>query len=92
VSGGLGEAQFPTLARYGIGEVDLQEPCINIQVGAWILRQEVDRYGYSWEALGAYYAGPYTPTTQHWKLAHYRAYATKVLLAWRALKGVAADR
>ena len=82
----INSSWFPTLSRYGIAETQLWEPCVNIQVGAWILRQEVDRYGYSWEAIGAYYAGAYTPGNYDWKIRHYREYAGKVLARWHALR------
>ena len=82
----INSSWFPTLRRYGIEEAQLWEPCINIQVGAWILRQEVDRYGYSWEAIGAYYAGAYSSKNYHWKIRHYRQYATKVLDRWQRLR------
>jgi soluble lytic murein transglycosylase-like protein len=45
-----------TLAHHGINEQDLLEPCISIQVGAWILAQNIARYGNNWEAVGAYNA------------------------------------
>ena len=32
------------------------DPCNNVKVGAWILRQCIDRYGYTWEAIGCYNA------------------------------------
>jgi soluble lytic murein transglycosylase-like protein len=47
---------LPTLARYGIDQADLHEPCTNIEVGAWILRGLVSRLGDSWDAVGAYNA------------------------------------
>lgn len=34
----------------------LRDPCYNVMTGAGILRQCVDRYGYSWEAVGCYNA------------------------------------
>ena len=73
---------FPALADYGISEEKLFDPCINIRVGTWILAQEVERYGYNWEAIGAYYAGPYSEKDRHWKLKHYREYARKVIDRW----------
>lgn len=82
----INSSWFPRLEQYGIEERDLWKPCVNIQVGAWILRQEVDRYGYSWEAIGAYYAGAYTPKNYHWKVKHYEVYAGKVLSRWRSIR------
>ena len=60
---------LPALARYGIGNRELLEPCTNIHVGAWILAQNFQRFGSSWNAVGAYNA--HTPALK-------RAYAWKV--------------
>jgi soluble lytic murein transglycosylase-like protein len=76
---------FDELAAAGISEAELYDPCVNIRAGAWILSREVKRYGYTWEAIGAYNAGPYDAKSRSWKLKHYRAYASKVLSAWRRL-------
>ncbi len=49
---------LPKLAKYGIGEDHLWEPCTNMQVvGAWILAGNIARYSYTWDAVGAYNAG-----------------------------------
>lgn len=45
---------FPLLSRYGIGEQQLHDPCTSIHVGAWILSQNMQRLGNSWDAVGAY--------------------------------------
>lgn len=48
---------LPTLARYGVTERDLLEPCMSIHIGAWILAGNIARLGYTWDAVGAYNAG-----------------------------------
>jgi len=35
----------------------LSDPCFNVMAGAWILRQCMDRYGYSWDAVACYHTG-----------------------------------
>ena len=47
---------LPKLAAHGITEAHLFDPCTNLHVGAWILAGNVQRLGYSWEAVGAYHA------------------------------------
>ena len=34
----------------------LGDPCTNIKTGAWILSHCIERYGYTWEAVGCYNA------------------------------------
>ncbi|WAC75791.1 lytic transglycosylase domain-containing protein [Roseateles sp. SL47] len=50
----INSSWLPTLGRYGIREKDLYEPCVSIEVGAWILAQNIRSHGYTWAAVGAY--------------------------------------
>lgn len=34
----------------------LFDPCFNVIVGAWILRDCIDRYGYNWKGIGCYHS------------------------------------
>ena len=48
---------LPRLKQYGITREMLFDPCVNINVGAWILAQAVRELGYNWNAIGAYHTG-----------------------------------
>jgi soluble lytic murein transglycosylase-like protein len=52
----INSSWFPKLRQYGISEQHLYQPCVSIEVGAWILAQNISRMGNSWEAVGAYNA------------------------------------
>lgn len=62
----INERWFPILAEYGITEKNLmEEPCLSVKVGAWILAQSFSMYGIPkptdplfWVAVGQYNAGP----------------------------------
>lgn len=69
---------YPQLKKAGIDPENLWEPCTNIHVGAWILSQEIRRYGNRWLAVGAYNAGAFTEETKNWKLRYYLNYTDKV--------------
>jgi soluble lytic murein transglycosylase-like protein len=48
---------LPQLARFGITGGDLlANECTCIYSGAWILAGEVNRHGYSWEAVARYHS------------------------------------
>lgn len=52
----INSAWLPVLKAYGIGLIELREPCINLNVGAWILANNFAIYGNNWRAVGAYNA------------------------------------
>ena len=47
---------LPKLKRVGISEAELLDGCKNIQIGAWILAQNIKQYGFTKKAIGAYNA------------------------------------
>jgi soluble lytic murein transglycosylase-like protein len=53
----INSAWLPTLrSRFGITLEHLYQPCINLDVGAWILYENFRDLGFSWRAIGAYNA------------------------------------
>ena len=34
----------------------LMEPCKNVYIAAWHLKQKMNRYGNTWQAVGAYHS------------------------------------
>lgn len=52
----INSSWLPVLAKYNIDAKTLWEPCINTNIGAWVLAQNIARYGLTWEAVGAYNA------------------------------------
>jgi soluble lytic murein transglycosylase-like protein len=66
----INSSWLPMLKRFGITEKDLYEPCISIEVGAWILAHNIRSHGYTWAAVGAYN----TPNPQRGLLYAKRVY------------------
>ena len=52
----INSVHFSELAREGIPHRALTDPCVNIFVAAWLLKQKMVRYGNTWRAIGAYHS------------------------------------
>src|ERR1700761_501204 len=52
----INSVHLPTLALYGISSNTLMEPCKNVYIAAWHLRQQMNKYGNTWQAVGAYHS------------------------------------
>jgi soluble lytic murein transglycosylase-like protein len=74
----INSVHLPVLAQYGISTSTLMEPCKNVYIAAWHLRQQMNKYGNTWAAVGAYhsetpslrdqYARQIVAILQKWKL------------------------
>lgn len=69
---------LPTLKKYEITRNDLAtDPCLNLRVGAWVLSNNVQKLGWSWDAIGAYNVGCKSLTKDECQ-SRRSAYALKV--------------
>lgn len=66
----INSSWLPKLQKMHITEKDLLDPCISVNVGAWILAENIVSYGRTWKAVGVYNS----PT-----LANQQKYIKKVL-------------
>lgn len=77
----INSSHLRELSQYGITrEMLLNNPCLNINVGAWVLSWNVHRHGYTKFALGAYNAGAKRNDMQEQRR---EAYANSVLGIYR---------
>ncbi|OWQ45592.1 hypothetical protein CDL60_19345 [Roseateles noduli] len=76
----INSSWLPVLARHGVQEADLQVPCANILVGAWILGSNFRSMGTTADALGAYNARDPAKRLAYARqvLRHYAALQTAV--------------
>ena len=53
----INTVHFNSLKRRGIDEQRLRkDSCANVFSGTWILKQKIERYGYTWDGIGSYYS------------------------------------
>jgi soluble lytic murein transglycosylase-like protein len=67
---GLMQINSSWVRLFGISSDDLlSDACYNTRIGAWILRQCMDRYGYNWNAVGCYNAASKAKRARYaWKV------------------------
>ncbi|KWN14711.1 BapC protein [Burkholderia territorii] len=73
----INSVHLPTLASYGIAKDALMEPCKNVYIAAWVLRQKMNKYGNTWAAVGAYHSE--TPALRD----RYASAIATILARWR---------
>jgi len=55
----INSTHLDELIEYDIDERKLyRDPCINTNIGAWILSKNIAKFGNTWKAVGAYNTGP----------------------------------
>jgi soluble lytic murein transglycosylase-like protein len=52
----INSIHFGDLARQGVPHRALTDPCVNVYVAAWLLKQKMVKYGNTWRAIGAYHS------------------------------------
>jgi soluble lytic murein transglycosylase-like protein len=50
----INSSWFNQLKKIGISQTMLADPCQNIMVGAWVLAQKINTYGFNWKAIQRY--------------------------------------
>lgn len=73
----INSVHLPELKRYGVDARMLQDGCASVFVGAWHLRRKMNRYGNTWEAIGAYHSE--TPALRD----RYAAAIASILRQWQ---------
>jgi soluble lytic murein transglycosylase-like protein len=76
----INSIHFPDLKRQGIPHRALTDPCVNVFVAAWLLKQKMVKYGNTWRAVGAYHSE--TPKQRD----AYALSIQKILVGWGELR------
>jgi len=51
----INSSWLPTLSKFGVTEEGLsRDACLNVEVGAWVLKGNIQSLGKTWKAVGAY--------------------------------------
>lgn len=80
----INSQHFSNLSRIGVTQDDLlNDACMNIYTGAYILAQAFHKWGVNWQSVGAYNAGFSKSEKQALRRYHY---AIRVESIYRAIK------
>ncbi len=52
----INSIHLPALSRYGLSARDLMKPCSSVYIAAWYLHSMMNKYGNTWQAVGAYHS------------------------------------
>jgi hypothetical protein len=75
----INSTHLPDLARYGVTAASLADGCVSAYVAAWHYRRQVDRFGNTWLAVGAYHSR--TAARSAW----YANRIAAILMSWGAM-------
>lgn len=70
----VNDAHVPKLISMGVLKSKdelLTNPCLNVQIGAWVLATHLQKCGISWSCLGSYNAGFAATPTQETRRMNY---------------------
>jgi len=73
---GTNSVHFNELSKFGIAPDHLTDPCLAAYVGAWMYRKKVQKFGNTWNAVGAYHSE--TPS----EMAKYSSRIKSIIDAW----------
>lgn len=76
----INSVHLPALARFGIDSGTLMDPCASVYIAAWHLRSKMNKYGNTWDAVGAYHSE--TPALRE----QYAGRIRKILVEWGVLR------
>ena len=77
----INSMHFKELGKYGIAQRDLMNGCISSYVAAWHLKKQINAYGNTWFAVGAYHSA--TPCFNQ----RYTGLVWNALLKWGVVNG-----
>lgn len=66
---------FPIIRKFGITPQHLLDPCLSLFVSSWIINQNIQRFGYNIDGIGAYNSPNNIRIRRTYGLKVYRAYA-----------------